>query len=119
MSEGYLIIDHRCSPGIPEAIARGMGLPPAGVREGAVFEAATKRCRHCGGVVVLNPERKRLRASCAKCAGEFICDACATAAAQPGYTHRSFDQIADLVRSGRFTIGGDLSAPILIPVQQP
>ena len=115
MPEGYLLIDHRCSPGIPEELARRNGLPPELVREGRVLEMKTKSCRHCGGVVVLNPDRLRERHSCLACGGAFVCDACKAASLEPGYTHRSFEQIADMVRSGRYTLGGDPAAPVLIP----
>jgi ribosomal protein S27AE len=115
MSEGYLFLDHRASPGIPEAMARATGLPPGQVREGKVLEMKTKACRHCGAVFMLNPDRTRARHTCPKCAGNYICDGCAAAATQPQYVHRSFDEIADLVRSGRFTVSGDPSAPILLP----
>ncbi len=115
MPEGYLIIDHRNSPGIPEELARRSGLPPGAVREGGVLEMKTKRCRHCGGVVVLNPERFRARHTCVGCGGEFICDGCKAASLEPGYIHRSFEHLADAVRSGRYILGGSPSAPLLIP----
>jgi hypothetical protein len=118
MSEGYLMIDHRASPGIPEAMARNAGLPAKSLAEGRVLEMKTKRCRHCGGVSVLNPERERPRHYCRYCDNNFICDACAAVASQPQYVHRSFDELADLVRSGRFTVSGNPSAPLLIPVTE-
>jgi ribosomal protein S27AE len=114
MSEGYLMIDHRASPGIPEALAWRGGLPAGGLREGAFLELKTKKCRHCGGVSVLNPERSRERYSCMKC-GDYICDACKAATLASGYIHRSFSELADKVRSGRFTVSGDPSALILTP----
>ena len=116
MSEGYLMIDHRASPGIPEAMARSRGLPPAGVREGALLEMATMKCSHCGGVFMKNPERTRPRERCGPC-NRYICDNCHAATKQAQYVHRSFEEISDLVRSGRFTVGGDPTAPILIPIQ--
>lgn len=114
MSEGYLMLDHRASPGIPAAVARASGLPAGQVREGGMLEMKTKACRHCGGVFMLNPERTRPRHNCTKCSA-YICDNCAAVASQPQYVHRSFDEIADMVRSGRFTVSGDPSAPILVP----
>jgi hypothetical protein len=104
-SEGYLMIDHRASPGIP-------GTP---MREGSLFEAATLRCSHCGCVQIKRPDRVRPRASCVKCGGGYICDACHAATTDPLYVHRSFDEIADMVRSGRFEISGSSSFPILTP----
>lgn len=101
MSEGYLIVDNRAVDGPPSART--------------VFESATKSCKHCGGVTVLNPERMRARATCFKCGNGYICDGCAAATKQAQYVHRSFVEVADMVRSGRFAISGDLSAPILVP----
>ena len=118
MSEGYLMIDHRASPGISEAMARQTGLPSRGVREGGFLEIKTKSCRHCGTVSVLNPERTRERHSCLKCGNEYICDVCAAHTAQPNYVHRSFVQIADMVRSGRFAFSGSLSAPIFTSIKE-
>lgn len=115
MSAGELIIDHRASPGIPEAQARKLGFDPKQVREGAVFEAKTYGCSHCGSVVVVNPLRTRERASCFKC-NSHICDWCAVAAKEPGYVHRSFNEIADQVVSGRFALAGSMSRPIIKPI---
>lgn len=59
--EGYLLIDHRNSPGMP--------LVPGGT----VFESATITCCHCQTVVILNPDRTRPRGYCQKC-DHYICD---------------------------------------------
>lgn len=61
-AEGYLMIDHRASPGIP-------GLP-------ALFESGIYICGHCQGTVLKHPMRKRERHACTKC-GTVICDGCA------------------------------------------
>ncbi len=58
--EGYLLIDHTMSPGLP-------GLP-------AKFETATITCCHCNRIYVLNPERTRARGHCRKC-DAYVCDA--------------------------------------------
>lgn len=60
--EGYLLIDHRNSPGVS-------GDHPTG----SIFESATITCSHCGSVVVLNPNRTRPRHWCGKC-DHYICD---------------------------------------------
>jgi hypothetical protein len=113
--EGELLIDHRASPGIPEDAARAAGLPPQYVCEGAVYETATLSCAHCAGVYRKNPYRIRPREFCGKC-NRYICDFCGREAAKPDYVHRSFQELADMVRGGRVTIaGGTASAPILIP----
>jgi hypothetical protein len=59
---GYLLVDNRLSGG-------------------PFLEASTYTCTHCGGVVVLNPERKRERAKCHSCRHQ-ICDNCAAAYSQ-------------------------------------
>lgn len=62
--EGYLLIDHRASPGLPE------------VPEGTVFEAAVLSCSHCQRSLIRNPARTRERAYCHGC-DHYICDGCA------------------------------------------
>ncbi len=71
--EGYLIVDHRDSPGVSESLAVAGGMPPGAGR--GVFEAATYTCNHCNRVVVINPLRTRERAYCSKC-DAYICDEC-------------------------------------------
>lgn len=95
-TEGYLLVDHRFSPGIPEDVARRIGYDPKQCGEGKVFEAATLHCKHCLGTVVKNPNRVRERAYCAKC-DSYICDACHALTQQPNYLHASGEKISDLV----------------------
>lgn len=102
--EGELMIDNRAAGGIPGA---GLG----GVR---FLERSTITCAHCAAVYVKNPERVRAREFCRKC-DRYICDHCGAAAAKPDYVHRSFAELADIVRSGKLTIvGGTASEPLLI-----
>lgn len=101
---GYLMIDHRASPGIP-----GTQL-----KEGSLFEADTLRCAHCATVSIKRPDRTRARPHCLAC-DSYICDVCDVARNEPLYVHRSFDQIADMVRSGRFEVSGSSAFPILTP----
>ena len=73
--EGYVMIDHRESPGFscdeaPAAYRAGI---PVGA--GAFFEGATNTCSHCQRVVVMNPDRVRQRAWCINC-DHYICDGC-------------------------------------------
>jgi len=98
--EGYLIIDHSASPGIPEEAARWAGYDPKLCGEGKVFEAASLRCAHCGGCVIKNPLRQRERASCTKCGNLYICDGCEAQSRLPGYVHTPFERLADIVRNG-------------------
>jgi hypothetical protein len=95
---GWLMIDNRAS---------GEG----------VQEMHTMSCTHCGGVVVLNPQRIRARAYCRSC-DHYICDNCAAVAAMPEYKHRSIQELSDLVREGKYAImGGTAANPILIPTK--
>lgn len=75
--EGYLLVDHRNSPGITEA---DLATVPADRRReflaqsaGHQFEAPTLRCAHCGTIVVLNPARTRPRHWCSHC-DHYVCD---------------------------------------------
>ncbi len=61
---GWLMIDHRASPGSPE------------VPEGKLFETKTYVCKHCNFVVIMNMKRTRAREVCIKCMA-IICDVCA------------------------------------------
>lgn len=71
--EGYLIIDHRASPGLTQEQALAMGLNPAQVSDGKMMEAGTATCCHCNAIVILNPMRVRERGHCRKC-DAYICD---------------------------------------------
>jgi hypothetical protein len=71
--EGYLLVDHRNSPGITER-----DLTPALRAAGfeahtGVFESPTIRCAHCGTMVVINPQRTRARHYCQPC-DHYVCD---------------------------------------------
>lgn len=92
---GYLMVDHRASPGIPEDIARQVGYDPRLAGEGKLFEASTLTCSHCKCAVVKNPLRTRERHNCMKCGGHYICDGCAFQATLPDYTHTPFDKFVD------------------------
>jgi hypothetical protein len=77
--EGYLLIDHRNSPGVP-------GLAP-------IFESAAYTCNHCHGIVVTNPDRARMRGFCPGCRS-VICDNC-TAIRAVTMKCKTMDQIID------------------------
>ena len=111
--DGELMIDHRGTEGIPEELTKAAGLPA--LPPGRMVEMATIGCCHCGAVVVVNPERIRPREYCQKC-DRYICDWCKAASLKAEYVHRTFNQIAEMVMSGRYTISGSASAPILTPV---
>ena len=94
--EGYLLIDHRASPGLPADIARQSGFDPKFTSEGGILEASTMTCSHCTNSVVLNPERIRKREYCQKC-DAYICDACHALTTVPNYQHASYVKISDLL----------------------
>ncbi len=96
--EGYLLVDHRASPGLPADIARASGYDPRHCGEGAVFEAATLTCSHCKVVFVRNPLRTRERAKCFKCGWHYVCDLCAAEMLRPDYDHLPFEKLVDVER---------------------
>lgn len=71
--EGYLLLDNRNSEGVPDEIVHQHGLP-VGAGKG-MFETPTFTCNHCGGVVIMNPQRTRERAYCRGC-DHYLCDGC-------------------------------------------
>ncbi len=71
--EGYFLIDHRYSPGLPDELAIPGGLP-AGVGRGC-NELSTITCSHCQYVMIQNPLRTRERGYCPKC-DHYVCDRC-------------------------------------------
>lgn len=93
--EGYLMIDNRNSPGVPEELMHALGLPVVAAR--GMFEAPTITCSHCQAVVVINPLRNRERAYCTKC-DHYICDGCGARRAASGGECKTFKQIADEVQ---------------------
>lgn len=99
MREGYLLVDHSASPGLPEDVARASGYDPKLAGEGKRFEAATLTCAHCKVGVVKNLFRTRERESCAKCGHHYICDYCSIASRAPDYSHMPFEKRVDLTLS--------------------
>lgn len=94
---GYLIIDHRASPGLPEDVAQKAGYDPLFCREGKTFEADTQTCSHCKVVVIMNPERVRTRGHCVKC-NHYVCDTCTAAMLHPDYIHTPFEKLVDVAK---------------------
>ena len=97
-SEGYLFVDHRASPGLPETVAVRAGYDPALCREGKIFEAATFRCPHCATHFIKNPERQRKRETCVKCSGRYICDLCYAKTQMSDYVHTPFQKLVDAAK---------------------
>ena len=73
--EGYVMIDHRESPGFSCDEVVGNIAPFIPVSAGAFFEGATNTCSHCTKVVIMNPDRVRHRGWCWSC-DHYICDQC-------------------------------------------
>lgn len=88
------MVDHRASPGLPEELARKLGMNPAECGEGKLFETASLTCSHCKTAVMKNPLRVRERAHCFKC-DHYVCDLCAVAMVQPDYVHTPFEKRVD------------------------
>lgn len=92
--EGYMLIDHRNSPGVPDEVVMREGLPAgAGQR---VFESATFTCSHCEAIVIMNPDRSRERGYCRKC-DHYVCDRCETERVKTGVCYPYKARIADLI----------------------
>jgi hypothetical protein len=96
--EGWLLLDHTASPGIPADIARKIGLDPKFVGEGKKLEAATITCKHCGGAFIKNPKRTRPRGYCRLC-DHYICDGCKADSTLPNYIHQCKEQKLDAILS--------------------
>lgn len=73
---GYLIIDHKDSPGIdPQQVPKQLRSSTVAVGKGQVYEADIKQCTHCERGVILNIDRIRSRGYCPYC-HHYICDSC-------------------------------------------
>lgn len=94
--EGYLFVDHRASPGLPEDMARRMG----GLPGSRLIEVATLTCCHCRTSVIKNPFRQRERASCVKCGLKYVCDLCAVKMREADYVHISCEAIVEKALRG-------------------
>lgn len=89
--EGYLLIDHRDSPGISAELAAQTGMNP--VPAGMKFESATVNCHVCQVLVVLNPKRTRSRGYCPR-HDRYTCDTCEAVRVRTGVC-KSFNEIID------------------------
>lgn len=89
--EGYLMLDHRASPGFTPDEAKRLGYAPGLTSEGKLFETKTNHCTHCGTVVILNPLRERERAHCNAC-NKDICDNCGIEMKMPFYVHKTYKE---------------------------
>lgn len=108
-SEGWLMIDHSNSPGIPEDLARKWAAQGTIVKPGSsVLEAGSYTCVHCQVIVVKNKHRTRPREICRKCMA-VVCDrASCVLECQP------FEVLVEKVTSGK-TLAVDPSTNLLLP----
>lgn len=112
---GEVFVDHSASPGIPKEQAERMGLDPTLYGEGKTATIPTLGCVHCGSHVIMNPLRTRERGLCLKC-NAYICDPCTAAMHSPDYVHRTSKEIAEMVNSGKWSLSGTMSFPILTKI---
>ncbi len=114
--EGEILIDHRSGPGLPEEVARFIGVDPKYVRAGTTYESATNTCAHCQATVVINPERTRERGWCPKC-DKYLCDECTFRLARTlecRNIERVFDALDDLIaKHGDGVVENPLINPFL------
>jgi predicted RNA-binding Zn-ribbon protein involved in translation (DUF1610 family) len=96
--EGYIMVDHRASPGVSDEQARAWGRPAGALGEGKLFETATMHCSHCGAVVIMNPGRTRDREWCTIC-DKYVCDQCGLERKGTGYIHQSYQSKIDYYRN--------------------
>lgn len=73
--EGYILVDHTNSPGITAEDLLTVPEPKRSELQPmlGLYESPTLRCAHCGGMVVINPQRTRARNYCSKC-DHYVCD---------------------------------------------
>lgn len=103
---GYLFVDHRNSPGIPDTLAPQVAALGGVVVPGdTVFETDTWTCSHCNAIVVKNPNRTRPREVCRKCMA-VVCDKCVLWC-------EPFAALADAITDGKFHKLP--SSPLLVP----
>jgi hypothetical protein len=106
---GYLVIDHRDSPGLSAEFAARAGAVSA--PGGLVTERDVKQCAHCQRAVVLNPGRVRARGVCLKC-DAYICDECVGVLAAGGGCV-PFRQVLDVAAAVAARGGVDISVEAL------
>jgi hypothetical protein len=100
--EGYFMMDHRESPGIPDEVVVQAELP-VGSGKG-LFEAPTYTCKHCHAVVVMNPKRNRERAFCRGC-NHLLCDGCGIERAFTGECRTMDQKIDDMLKKVALATG--------------
>lgn len=112
--EGYFLMDHTDSPGVPDSVVVAQGLSFGAGQ--AKFESSTFTCSHCEAVVVMNPDRSRERGYCKKC-DHLLCDKCETIKVKTGKCYPYKAMVQDILnaidRSGDSTKA--INSILLIP----
>ncbi len=106
--EGYLLLDHRNSPGITPEQAAMAGRDTIPVGRGRMAELPAVNCSHCERLVVMNPGRQRDRAYCPKC-DRYVCDFCEAERVKTGICKpfkQVIDEFIDNAVNGRLINGG-------------
>lgn len=103
--EGYLLIDHRYSEGVPGS---ALATP------GSVREMATITCSHCQAIVIINPLRTRARNYCPKC-NHYICDRCEGIRVASGGACKTFKQIIDETQESAALLDQQKQRGIILP----
>jgi hypothetical protein len=92
--EGYVMVDHRESPGFTPQEAAQAGFRNLPVGKGTKFQGITYRCSHCEAQIVLEiKNRDKSPGHCSKC-DRNLCKRCALVWKLTGVC-RPFNQIID------------------------
>jgi hypothetical protein len=111
---GYLVVDHRDSPGLtPADVAHVPGAIAVG--PGSLLERDVLTCSHCQRAVILEPLRVRDRGYCLKC-DHYVCDACETIRVKTGACvpmTQTLDRMHALAAHGTIVAHDHLAPPPL------
>lgn len=113
--EGYMLIDQRDAPRLPDDVLRSCGLGDIDMRA-KVVELPTFWCPHCTAHVVQNPKRNTVsmpRHFCRKC-GRLICDGCHAIMVMTG-VHKTFAELADDALEAAAKSVDPPASPIFLP----
>lgn len=90
--EGYLMLDHRGTEGVPDEVMRSCGLPAGSGHK--LYECPSFTCSHCQRVVIMDARRTNSRGYCKKC-DHYVCDNCETIRVASGGMCKTFSQQVD------------------------
>ena len=95
--EGYVMIDHRASPGVPAKILDELGLPHEAGRH--LYEGPTYTCGHCQRQVIVAVGAfgtREKRYVCRGCA-HVLCQSCAEEKTRTGICNPFEKQVDELL----------------------